>query len=544
MPRQFLNWVRTDNFLLYKVTQNNSNIKNIFAFNTTANNIFQNSNWAKDFTLSVNHMLPKYMNILFIGVWVIGIVVLVITSICCNLSLNRIKRSMLPLKNQHLEKLFENFINDMRLSKKPLLGKSSLVESPITFSFFTPCIVLPVNILNELSQNDIKYILLHELNHYKNKDVLINYIMLFLQALYWFNPFIWFFFGVMRTDREILCDISVLKMLDEDLHIDYAETIINFAHKTLQVSPLNISSGIGGAKQQLQKRIQNISNFTAESKLLYIKSILFFSFMGCIILSQTPIISTYSYDNNLYNFKERSVYYEDLSSYFKGFDGSFVLYNLKTDDYTIYNKNRSVLRVSPDSTYKIFSGLFGLESGILQIGDTNIKWNGINYPYEAWNRNQELHSAIENSVTWYFQEIDKQLGMKNLQTYFKQVNYGNCNFSGEISDYWMESTLKISPIEQVQLLKNFYTNKYKFKEENIATIKSTIKIAEKGENILSGKTGTGNVNGKNINGWFIGYIEQNDNLYFFATNIQNKASATGSTAAKITLSILEDKKIY
>jgi bla regulator protein BlaR1 len=217
---------------------------------------------------------------------------------------------------------------------------------------------------------------------------------------------------------------------------------------------------------------------------------------------------------------------------------------LKTDDYTIYNKNRSVLRVSPDSTYKIFSGLFGLESGILQIGDTNINWNGINYPYEAWNKNQELHSAIENSVTWYFQEIDKQLGMKNLQTYFKQVNYGNCNFSGEISDYWMESTLKISPIEQVQLLKNFYTNKYKFKEENIATIKSTIKIAEKGENILSGKTGTGNVNGKNINGWFIGYIEQNDNLYFFATNIQNKASATGSTAAKITLSILEDKKIY
>lgn len=55
---------------------------------------------------------------------------------------------------------------------------------------------------------------------------------------------------------------------------------------------------------------------------------------------------------------------------------------------------------------------------------------------------------------------------------------------------------------------------------------------------------TGRVNGQDINGWFIGFIENADNTYFFATNIQNEQHATGSKAADITLSILSDLNIW
>ncbi|WP_029160224.1 BlaR1 family beta-lactam sensor/signal transducer [Clostridium scatologenes] len=544
IPNKFLNWINTNNFSFYKVALNNDNIKNIFTFNHSANSIIQNSNGFQDFTISVNHSIPEYLNIFFMVIWILGVLVLIITSLFCNHKLSHIKKSIHPLEDQKIEKAFEEFANAIGTNRKFILGKSSLVEAPITFGLFIPHIVLPDTIINQLSENDIKYILLHELNHYKNKDILVNYIILIFQALYWFNPFIWFLFNEMRIDREIACDISVLKMIDKSCYIDYGNAIINFAYKTLKISSLAISSSIGGSKHQLKKRIQEISNFTKESKALNIKSILIFMFIGCLILSQTPIISAATYRNNLYDFKEDSVSYENLSSYFNGFDGSFVLYNLKSNQYSIYNKNKSVLRVSPDSTYKIFSGLFGLESGIIQIKDTNINWTGINYPYVTWNKNQNLYSAMQNSVNWYFQSLDEQLGMKNLQTHFKQIHYGNCNFSGGISNYWIESSLKISPIEQVQLLKNFYTNKYKFKEENIKAIKNAIKISEKDKNVLSGKTGTGTVNGKNINGWFIGYVEKNDNIYFFATNIQNNNYASGSNASKITLAILKDKNIY
>lgn len=544
IPSQFLNWLSMTDFIFDKINLSNNNAKDVFTLNHTTNNIDQNSDWLQDFTISVNRSTPEYLNMLFIGIWIAGIVILAVMSLYCNYRLSNIKKSMKPLINQKIEKSFKQLIRDIRINKKLILGQSSLVQSPITFGLFNSYIVLPADIINQLSETDVKYILLHELSHYKNKDILINYIICIFQVLYWFNPFIWFLFKEMKIDREIACDISVLKMIDESCYIDYGKAIINFASKALQTSSLSISSSIGGSKQQIKRRIQKISSFTTETKILSIKSMLIFMFIGCFILSQIPVISAAAYDNSLYDFKERSVIDEDLSSYFDGFDGSFVLYNLQSNKYNIYNKSKSMLRVSPNSTYKIFSGLFGLESGAIKVEDTNRYWDGISYSYEAWNKNQDLYSAMKNSVNWYFQEVDKQIGMKDLQNYYKQINYGNCNLSGGILDYWVESSLKISPVEQVQLLKNFYTNKYGFKEKNIEAIKNAIRISEKDENVLYGKTGTGTVNDKNINGWFVGYVEKKDNIYFFATNIQNKDYANGRTAAEITLSILTDKNIY
>ena len=61
---------------------------------------------------------------------------------------------------------------------------------------------------------------------------------------------------------------------------------------------------------------------------------------------------------------------------------------------------------------------------------------------------------------------------------------------------------------------------------------------------LYGKTGTGRVNGKDVNGWFIGYIETANNTYYFATNIQSSSGATGSQATEITESVLSNLGIW
>jgi bla regulator protein BlaR1 len=52
------------------------------------------------------------------------------------------------------------------------------------------------------------------------------------------------------------------------------------------------------------------------------------------------------------------------------------------------------------------------------------------------------------------------------------------------------------------------------------------------------------VDGENVNGWFIGFVENGEETYVFATNIQGGAQANGSTAGKITLDILNDKEFY
>lgn len=173
-----------------------------------------------------------------------------------------------------------------------------------------------------------------------------------------------------------------------------------------------------------------------------------------------------------------------------------------------------------------------------------MKWNGEAYPFAEWNADQNLTSAFRYSVNWYFQTLDQQAGIDALKKFYNDINYGNHDLSGEIYRFWAESSLKISPMEQVEMLQKLYKNEFNFEETNIQAVKNALWLSSNGNRHLYGKTGTGNMNGENVNGWFIGYVETPNNTYFFATNLQNESAASGAVASEITLKILKDLDIY
>ena len=220
------------------------------------------------------------------------------------------------------------------------------------------------------------------------------------------------------------------------------------------------------------------------------------------------------------------------------------MYNTTDNLWQIYNQEYALTRISPVSTYKIYSALFCLESGIISPSQSFIPWNKQHYIYDMWNNGQTLKSAMQNSVTWYFQDIDKQAGLSVIRDYIKKTGYGNQTTSDNLSSYWADSSLKISPVEQVEMLKKFYYNQFGFSLENINTVKNSIRIASSGSTVLYGKTGTGETDNGNKSGWFIGYIEKNGKPWFFATNIQDKGIATGAAATDITFSILSGMGLW
>ena len=83
-----------------------------------------------------------------------------------------------------------------------------------------------------------------------------------------------------------------------------------------------------------------------------------------------------------------------------------------------------------------------------------------------------------------------------------------------------------------------------FFQKSLDSVKNAIKIASTPNGNFYGKTGTGRVNGQDINGWFIGYVETSDNSYYFATNIQSDSNATGKKAFEITSDILKKLHIW
>ena len=260
-------------------------------------------------------------------------------------------------------------------------------------------------------------------------------------------------------------------------------------------------------------------------------------------MASIPVVSVNAVEKNA-DITGETVYEADMSEYFDGVNGSFVLYDLGSDSYTIYNRELSEKRVSPDSTYKIISALSALESGIISPDENTLQWNGEQYCFEAWNQDQNLSSAMQNSVNWYFQAIDSQAGFEAVRTFLQTINYGNQNTGTNLNLYWTDFSLKISPIEQVELLQDFYQNNFHFDRKNIQEVKNALLLSTTSSGSLYGKTGTGRVNGKDVNGWFIGYIETSNNTYYFATNIQSSSGATGSQATEITKSVLSNLGIW
>ena len=163
-----------------------------------------------------------------------------------------------------------------------------------------------------------------------------------------------------------------------------------------------------------------------------------------------------------------------LSSYFNDYQGCFVLFDATTDSWQIYNKVMAQKRISPDSTYKIYSALLGLENRYITSASSEMTWNGQEHPIAEWNANQNLTAAFQNSVNWYFQSLDQAAGLETLEDFYTYINYGNHDLSGGVSSFWAESSLKISPIEQVEMLQRLYINDFNFDVDNIQTVKNAL----------------------------------------------------------------------
>lgn len=504
-----------------------------------------NTNLLHDFSMSVDKTSLNILYNAFFVVWLIGIVLFTGMIIYSIYQINRLKKASIAIKNKQINEMLESCMKDVGVKKNIKLRETPFLNSPITLGFFRPYIIIPKKTRQTFTVNELKYVFLHELSHQKNKDILVNYAMWIVKTIYWFNPLVWLAIKKISIDRELACDTSVLNLLNKKGQTEYGQTIIHFADKSYNNSYEQLAPGIGGTKQQIKQRILSIACYSKETLNLKWKSKVICSVIGVIVLLFTPITAVVAGSDDIYRFNEKNVVYENLGTYFNGVDGSFVLYDSLNKQYHIHNRKMSQQRVSPDSTYKIYSALFALESNVISPNSNEKDWNGVIYPYKEWNKDQTLSTAIGQSVNWYFNSIDQELGKEQLQYYFNKINYGNENISADLDNYWMESSLKISPIEQVNTLLELGENKYEFKESNIAAIEKALLIDKETNGELYGKTGTGTINEKDVNGWFIGYVKKSDRTYYFATNIQNEdGQATGSRAADIATRILHDKNIY
>lgn len=233
----------------------------------------------------------------------------------------------------------------------------------------------------------------------------------------------------------------------------------------------------------------------------------------------------------------------DFSECFKDVKGSAVFYNIEQDEYRLYNEQACEKQYSPCSTFKIITTLLGLENGAISDENSTMKYNGTLYPVKSWNKNLTLKEAFQTSCIWYFKQIIDEVGQSAVQEMLTDIGYGNCDISEwngsslnpmpDLNGFWLESSLMISPKEQVQVLAKIFEGKTSVSPNAISILKNIMLIEEKENISLFGKTGSG----KN-NAWFVGFFEKESKRWYFAVNLQDENHATGKSAQEITQAII------
>lgn len=496
--------------------------------------------WLHDTTELIASPANTHFAFVILIIWLAGVLVLTSVYWGGNWRLHTIKQFATDPSHQ-IRKRFDECQRRLGLKQNIELRQSRFITAPVSFGWQKPFVVLPKDGIDRLSKSELNHVLLHELTHIKHGDITINYLICVVHTLFWYNPLVWLALRQMRRDREAYCDWSVMnEMTGETERIAYGQTILNFA--AVSNTRLPTANGFCQSKDQLKYRLQQVVGFQRETKWKRLLGRCFAGFLAVAAIGQIPTLAYCTEYNETY-YKPSgalTMVESDWEEFFGASGGCAVVYDLSTDLYTVYNKSEVTRRVPPCSTYKIYSALNALEQGIISPEENTLVWDGTTYAFESWNQDQTLRSAMQESVNWYFKFLDQSAETAQMEDFLTEIGYGDCNFGDDSDSFWNGSGVKISALEQVELLVKLYRNDFGFEDGSIATVKDAMSLNEEG---LYGKTGTGRLDGTNVAGWFIGFAETSNDTYFIAVYLNNQDGADGALAYETASNILQTMNI-
>lgn len=166
----------------------------------------------------------------FSRIWLTGVLFLVLFSCAVTIKFKRRTKVFKRVTDPEIQSLVEQCSQKVKIKKSIPVYMDSYFKSPCISGAIHPGIYLPEDIRGRVGQHELKHILLHELAHYKRKDLFYSFLATLAALIHWFNPLVWLAAKKMRVDREIACDACVMEMLGEEERVSYGTTIIHLAN--------------------------------------------------------------------------------------------------------------------------------------------------------------------------------------------------------------------------------------------------------------------------------------------------------------------------
>jgi len=226
----------------------------------------------------------------------------------------------------------------------------------------------------------------------------------------------------------------------------------------------------------------------------------------------------------------------------KGLDGTIVISSLDDRRSHIHNERRAKETFVPASTFKILNTLIALEEKAVANENEIIKWDGKEKEYPEWNRDHTLETAFKASCVWCFQELARRVGGNKYQQYLQKTGYGNLHGQLTETTFWLDGTLTIDSISQVDFLKKIYRKELPFSPLSYETLRKVMVTEQTPVYTLRAKTGWAE-RVRPQTGWYVGYVETQKDVWLFATNVEVRSGKDLPYRQQITREALKLKGI-
>ena len=170
-----------------------------------------------------------------------------------------------------------------------------LIASPMLIGFFRPRIILPAH---EWEDKELSYIFVHELIHYRQRDMFYKWLIQIVVCAHWFNPFVYLLEKEVNKSCELSCDEKVISVLDDTARREYGDTLISFLKSNNLYKSSLASVTLTEGAEQLKERLGAIMKFREKSKVI-IAITTIFTVAACVCFFVTGAYAAPSVANGM-----------------------------------------------------------------------------------------------------------------------------------------------------------------------------------------------------------------------------------------------------
>lgn len=249
---------------------------------TAQNHISQNAEHQPITRAANNINLTDIISIIYLIGLTVSIALLALRAAALKSRIKKLK----PCSNDKVLKILDIIKKQMKTKRKISVLFDDKGKTPAIVGLFKPCLIITKKV-EESDRCELEHILIHELMHYKQKDIIKIWLLEIVQCIHWFNPLMYIVKSTVLQDFELACDERVLSQINGASHVDYSSVIVSYStNPSIQKISANLSRG----GKSLKERLLMIKRFSKKTNRFY-GVLIVFCMVAALVSGTTTAIS-------------------------------------------------------------------------------------------------------------------------------------------------------------------------------------------------------------------------------------------------------------